>query len=58
MDRSMWWSNTDVNMFKEALVRPTKYMPLKRFEEILYNLSYNDNNLPTYNDKVFHMRQM
>ena len=58
VDRHMWWSNTEVKMFEEAPVRLTKYMSLNRFEDILRNLSYTDNNVPTYNDKFFHMRQM
>ena len=57
-DRRMWWSNTEVNMFEGAPGRITKYMSLNRFEDILRNLSYTDKNVPTYNDKFFHMRHM
>ena len=57
-DRRMWWSNTEVKMFEGAPGRLTKYMSLKSFEEILRNLSYIDKNVPAYNDKIFHMRQM
>ena len=58
VDRRMWWSKTEVNMFEGEPGRLTKYMSLKIFEEILRNLSYTDNNVPTYNDRFFHMRQM
>ena len=54
----MCWSNTEVNIIEGALGRLTKYMPLNRFEDILRNLSYTDKNVPAYNDKFFHMRQM
>ena len=50
VDRRMWCSNTEVNMFEGASGRPTKYMSLNRFEEILRNLSYYDKNAPTYNE--------
>ena len=33
-------------------------MSTNRFEDILHNLSYTDNNFPAYSDKFFHMRQM
>ena len=33
-------------------------MSLNRFEDIPRNLSYTDKNVPAYNDKFFHMRQM
>ena len=33
-------------------------MSLNIFEDILCNLSYTDKNVPAYNDKFFHMRQM
>ena len=58
VDRCMWCSNTEVNMFEGAPVCLTKYMSLNRFEDILRNLSYTDNNFPAYNDKFFHIRQM
>ena len=58
VDRCMWWSNMEVNMFEVAPGSLTKYMSLKRFQDILRNLSYTDENVPTYNDKIFHMRQM
>ena len=58
VDRRMWWSNTKVNIFKGAPGRLTKYMYLNRFEDILSNMSYTDKNVPAYNDKNFHMRQM
>ena len=58
VDRCMWWSNTEVNTFEGAPGRITKYMYLNRFEEILRNLSYTDNNVPACNDKLFHMHQM
>ena len=58
VDRRMWWSNTEVNMFEGSIVRITKYMSLNRFEEILHNLSYTDRNVPTYNEKFFPMPQM
>ena len=32
-------------------------MSLNRFEDILRNLSYTDNNVSAYNEKLFHMRQ-
>ena len=32
VDRHMWWSNTEVNMFEGAPGRITKYMSLNRFE--------------------------
>ena len=54
----MWWSNTVVNMFEGAPGRLTKYMCLNRFEYILRNLPYTNNNVPAYNYKFFHMRQM
>ena len=44
-------------MFEGAPGRPTKCTSLKRLEEILHNLSYNDKNVPAYNDKLFHMLQ-
>ena len=54
----MWWSNTKVNMFEGAPGRLTKYMSLNRFEDTPRNLSYTDNNVPAYNDKLFHMCHM
>ena len=45
-------------MFEGAPVRLTKYMSLNRFEDILRNLSYTDDNVPAYNEKFFHMRHM
>ena len=44
--RCMWWSNMEVDMFEGLPCRLTKYMSLKRFEDILRNLSYTDKNLP------------
>ena len=32
VDRRMWWSNTEVNMFEGEIFRLTKYMSLNRFE--------------------------
>ena len=58
VDRSMWCSNTEVNMFEGAPDRLTKYMPLNTFEDILRNLSYTDKNVPEYNEKFSHMLQM
>ena len=58
VDRCIWWSTTEVNMFEGAPGRLTKYMSLNRFEEIIHNLSYTDRNVPAYNEKFFHMRQM
>ena len=58
VDRRMWWSNTEVNMFEGAPGRLTKYMSLNRFEDILHNLSYTDKNIPAYNEKFFHMCPM
>ena len=46
VDRHVWWSNTEVDMFEGAPGRLTKYMSLKRFEDILRNLSYTDKNVP------------
>ena len=45
-------------MFEGLPGRLIKYMSLNRFEDILCNLSYTDKNVPAYNDKLFHMRQM
>ena len=45
-------------MFYGAPGRLTKYMPLNRFEDIICNMSYTDKNVPTYNEKFFHMSQM
>ena len=42
VDRHMWWSNTEVNMFEVAPGRITKFMSLNMFEDILRNLSSND----------------
>ena len=56
--RRMWWSNTEVNMFKGSPGRLTKYISLNMFEDILYNLSYTDSNFPAYNEKLFQVRQM
>ena len=58
VDRRMWRSNTEVNMFEGEIFRLTKYMSLNRFEEIIHNLSYTDRNFPAYNEKFFHIRQM
>ena len=58
VDRHMWWSNMEVNMFEGAPGRITKYMYLKTFADILLSLSYTDKNVLTYNDKLFHIRQM
>ena len=58
VERRMWGSNTDLNMSEGALGRLTKYTPLNRFEDILRNMSYTDNNVTAYNEKFFHMRQM
>ena len=46
VDRRMWWSNTEVDMFEGEIFRLNKYMSLNRFEEIIYNLSYTDRNVP------------
>ena len=35
VDRRMWWSNMEVNIFEGEPGRLTKYMSLKRFEDIL-----------------------
>ena len=48
----------EVNMVEGAPGRFTKYMSLNRFEEILLNLSYTDNNVSAYNEKLFYVRQM
>ena len=58
VDRHMWWSNTELNMFEGALGSLNKYISLKKIEDILWNLPYTDKNVPAYNDKNFHMRQM
>ena len=58
VERRMWWSNTEVNMFEGASGRLTKYMSLNRFEDIIRNLSFSDKNVPEYNETFFHMRQM
>ena len=50
VDRHMWWSNTEVNMFEKSPGRLTKYMSLNMFEDILRNLSYTDKNVPAYNE--------
>ena len=42
VDRRMWGSNTEVNMFEGAPGRLTKYIFLNRFEDILHNLSYTN----------------
>ena len=57
-DRCMWCSNMEMNMFEGSPGRLTKYMSLNRFEDILCNLSYTDKNVPTHNEKLFHMCQM
>ena len=46
VDRRMWWSNTEVNMFEESPGRLSKYMSINMFEDILRNLSYTDENVP------------
>ena len=43
-------------MFEGAPCRLTKYMYIKKFEDILRNLLYTDKNIPPYNEKLFHMR--
>ena len=58
VERRMCWSNTEVNMFEGSIFRLTKYMSLNSFEEIIYNLSYTDRNVPVYNENCFYMRQM
>ena len=58
VDRRVWWSNTEVNMFEGAPGRLTKYMSLNGFEDIVLNLSYTDKNVPAYNDKFFRVCQM
>ena len=58
VDRRMWWSNTEVNMFEGELVRLTKCTSLNRFEYILRNLLYTDKNVPAYNENFLHERQM
>ena len=45
-------------MFEGAPGMLAKYMPINRFEDILRNLSYTNNNVPAYNEKFFHMRHM
>ena len=56
VNRCIWWSNAELNMFEVTLGRLTKYMSLNRFEDILRNLPYTDNNVPVYNYKYFYMR--
>ena len=58
LDRRIWWTNMEVNMFEGSPGRITKHMSFNRFENILRNLSYTYRNLPAYNEKLFHMRQM
>ena len=58
VNRRMWWSNTEVNMFEGAPGWNTKYMSINRFEDILRNLPYTDKNFHGYNGKSFHMCQM
>ena len=58
VDRRMCWSSMEAKMFEGAPDRITKCVYLNRFEDILCNLSYTDNNVPVYNDKLFHMCQM
>ena len=58
VDRRMWWSNTEVNMFEVAPDRLNKSMSLNRFEDILLNLLFTDKNFPAYIGKLFHLRQM
>ena len=45
-------------MFEGAPGRLTKCMSLNRFEDILPNLAHTDKNVPAYNEKLLHMRQM
>jgi len=57
-DRRAFWSSLPVNNFSGAPMRLNNLMSLKRFESIISNLVYTDEDPPTYRDKFWEVRQM